>query len=77
MKLVDNWLVVIKKSASFWLALVSAALSAAELALPLFNGAVPPKTFATASMITAVLAAVARVIHQASLHKPDALGNRT
>jgi hypothetical protein len=77
MKLVDNWLSVIKRSTSFWLALLSAALSAAELALPLFNGVVPPRMFATASMITAVLAAIARVIHQASLHQPDALGNRT
>ena len=69
MKLVDNWWDVAKKSWSLRFAVVSAALSAAELALPLFNGTVPPKVFATASLITMVLAAVARVIHQQNLHE--------
>ena len=53
---------------SFWLMVLSAALGAAELALPLFNGVFPPKLFATASMLVGVAAAVARVVYQASMH---------
>jgi hypothetical protein len=73
MKLIDNWRAVISKSWSFWLMIASAALGAAELALPLFNGVFPPKLFATASMVVGILAAVARVVYQASMHdeKPD------
>lgn len=73
MKLIDNWRAVISKSWSFWLMIASAALGAAELALPLFNGVFPQKLFATASMVVGILAAVARVIYQASMHdeKPD------
>lgn len=68
MKLIDNWRAVISKSWSFWLMIASAALGAAELALPLFNGVFPQKLFATASMVVGILAAVARVIYQASMH---------
>ena len=73
MKLIDNWRAVISKSWSFWLMIASAALGAAELALPLFNGVFPQKLFATASMVVGILAAVARVVYQASMHdeKPD------
>ncbi len=73
MKLIDNWRAVITKSWSFWLMVLSAALGAAELALPLFNGVFPQKVFATASMVLGVAAAVARVVYQATLHeeKPD------
>ena len=69
MKLIDNWRAVISKSWSFWLMIASAALGAAELALPLFNGVFPQKLFATASMVVGILAAVARVIYQASMHE--------
>ena len=71
MKLIDNWRAVISKSWSFWLMIASAALGAAELALPLFNGVFPPKTFAIASMITGILAAVARTIQQKSMHDDE------
>lgn len=73
MKLIDNWRAVISKSWSFWLMIASAALGAAELALPLFNGVFPQKLFATASMVVGIMAAVARVVYQASMHdeKPD------
>lgn len=69
MKLIDNWRAVISKSWSFWLMIASAALGAAELALPLFNGVFPQKMFATASMLVGIAAAVARVVYQASMHE--------
>jgi len=68
MKLAKFWW----KSWSFWLMLASAALGAAELALPLFNGVFPPKLFATASMIVGIAAAVARTVYQASMHDDSA-----
>lgn len=67
MKLIENWKCVLKRSTAFWLAVGSAALSAAELTLPLFTSVVPPKLFASLSMVTAIAAAMARVIHQASI----------
>ena len=54
---------------SFWLMIVTSALGAAELALPLFNGVIPQKAFAIASLITAVFAAIARTIQQKSMHE--------
>lgn len=61
------------KAWSFWLAVIAAILGAAELALPLFNSFVPPRTFAWASFVTTALAAVARTIQQQSMRdeKPD------
>lgn len=69
MKLVYKWY----RSWSFWLMLLTSALGAIEVALPLFNGIFPPKLFAIASIITGVLAAIARTIQQKSMHdeKPD------
>lgn len=59
------------KSWSFWLMILTTILGAAEVALPLFSSVVPPKTFAIASMVTGIAAAVARTIQQKSMH-PDA-----
>ena len=59
---------------SFWLMVLTSILGAIEVALPLFNGVFPPKTFAIASLITGIAAAVARTIQQKSMHpdeKPD------
>jgi hypothetical protein len=67
MKLVYKWY----RSWSFWLMIVTSALGAAELALPLFNGVIPPKVFAYASMITAILAAIARTVQQKSMHEGE------
>lgn len=69
MKLIENWKAVLQKSWSLWLAVLSAALSAIEVTLPLFTTVVPPNLFASLSMITAIAAAMARVIHQASMHQ--------
>lgn len=59
------------KAWSFWLMLLTAALGAVEIALPLFNGVFPPKTFAIASLITGIAAAVARTIQQKSMQDDD------
>lgn len=69
MKLIENWRSVVGKSWAFWLSIISAILSAIEVWLPMANILVPPKTFAIASGVVAVLAAVARVVYQASLHE--------
>ena len=58
------------KSWSFWLMILTAILGAAEVAFPLFTSVLPPKTFAVASMLTGIAAAVARTIQQKSMH-PD------
>jgi len=71
MKLIRNWKDVLTLSWSVRLALLSAALSAAELGVPLFREAVPPRMFATASMIVGVAAAIARVIAQQNLTPPE------
>jgi hypothetical protein len=69
MKLIDNWRAVVSKSWALWLSLLSATLSAIEVWLPMANVLFPPKTFAIASGVVAVLAAVARVVYQASIHE--------
>ncbi len=66
MKLVYKWYL----SWSFWLMVLTSILGAIEVAFPLFNGVFPPKTFAIASLITGIAAAVARTIQQKSMH-PD------
>lgn len=52
---------------SIRLAVLSAALGALELSLPLWQGLVPDNVFASLSTITAASAAVARVIKQEGL----------
>jgi hypothetical protein len=59
------------KSWSFWLMILTAILGAIEVALPLFTSVVPPKTFAVASTLTGVAAAIARTIQQQSMHPND------
>lgn len=66
MKLIED----VKNMPKFWsvrLAVLSAALSAVELALPMFSQSVQPGVFAGLSMVVAVSAAVARTIKQESL----------
>jgi len=46
------------------LAIISAALCALEVSLPLWSGVVPQSVFAALSTVTAAASAVARVIRQ-------------
>jgi hypothetical protein len=72
MTLIDDWKAKAGKLWSVRLALLSAALSAAEVALPYFNGFLPPKTMAVLALVTAAGAAVARIVAQPELHDGDA-----
>jgi len=60
----------VKNAPKFWsvrLAVLSAALTAIELTLPMFSQVVPQGVFAGLSMAVAVSAAVARTIKQEAL----------
>jgi len=65
-KLIDD----VKNAPRFWsvrLAVLSAALTAVELTLPMFSQVVPNGVFASLSMLVAIGAAVARTVKQESL----------
>lgn len=67
MKFIDDWK---KKAHRLWsvrLALLSAALSAAEFALPYFAPEVPSRRFAFLAFVVGVGAAVSRIIAQPSV----------
>lgn len=66
MKLIDD----VRNVPKFWsvrLAVLSAALSAAELALPMLSQSIPPGVFGALSMVLAISAAVARTVKQEAL----------
>lgn len=69
MNLIDNWKAVATKAWSMRLVLLSAVLSAAEVALPYLDGAMPRGTFAILAMAVSVSAAVARLVAQPEMHK--------
>jgi len=61
-----------KQAGKLWsirLAVVAAALGAAELSLPLWDGVVSDGVFAAMSSVVAIGAAVARVIKQEAIHR--------
>jgi hypothetical protein len=66
MKLIDNWKHCYKMF-SVILAMLLAALSAAQTMLPSFQTVVPAEKFAWVSMIVSVAIAIARVIKQEAL----------
>jgi hypothetical protein len=63
-QLIPEWKWALQKAWSIRLAVISAALSAAELALPMLTPVYPGKYLIVASAIVAVAAAVARVVAQ-------------
>jgi hypothetical protein len=69
MNLIDNWKAVATKAWSMRLALLSAVLSAAEVALPYLDGAMPRGMFAVLALVVSISAAVARLIAQPEMHK--------
>jgi hypothetical protein len=60
---------VLLKAWSVRLALLGAAFSAAEVALPFFDPFLPPKTMAVLALIASAGAAIARVVAQPELSK--------
>ncbi|MBU3577562.1 hypothetical protein [Polynucleobacter sp. UK-Kesae-W10] len=69
MKLIDDWKTVAVKAWSMRLALLSATFSGAEVALPYFNGIVPPGTFAVLALVISVGAALSRLVHQPKMYQ--------
>lgn len=69
MELIQDAKTVLLKAWSIRLAVLSAAFSAAEVALPFFDGLVPPRTMAILALVTSSGAAIARLISQPQLHK--------
>lgn len=71
MTLIDNAKEVFLKAWSIKLSVLSAVLSAAEVALPFFTDFVPPRTMAVLAVFTAAGSAAARLVAQpVSLPKP-------
>lgn len=64
MTLIDNARDVLLKAWSIRLALLSAVLSAAEVALPFFTTFIPPNTMAILAVLTSAGAALARLVAQ-------------
>jgi len=64
MTLIDNAREVLLKAWSIRLALLSALLSAMEVALPFFTDFVPPNTMAVLAVLTSAGAAIARLVAQ-------------
>ena len=64
MTLIDNAREVLLKAWSVRLALLSAVLSAAEVALPFFTTFIPPNTMAILAVLTSAGAAIARLVAQ-------------
>lgn len=69
MNLIDNWKAVAIKAWSMRLVVLSAILSGAEVALPLFDDAFRRGTFALLAVVVSLAAAVARIVSQPELHK--------
>lgn len=64
MNLIPDWKRRWRKLWSIRLALLSATLSGAELAVPYLGGFLPPAMFSMLAVLTAVAAAIARVVAQ-------------
>ncbi len=64
MELIEDAKTVLMKAWSVRLALLSAVLSAMEVALPFFTTFIPPHTMAILAVCTSAGAAIARVVAQ-------------
>lgn len=64
MTLIDNAKEVLFKAWSIRLALLSAIISAMEVALPFFTTFIPPNTMAILAVLTSAGAAIARLVAQ-------------
>jgi hypothetical protein len=69
MTLIDNWKAVAIRAWSMRLVVLSAILSGAEVALPLFSDAVHRGTFAALAIVVSLGAAVSRLVAQPKLHQ--------
>ncbi len=69
MNLIDDWKAVATKAWSMRLALLSAALSALEVAMPYLDNTMPKGRFAILSSVVALAAGVARIVAQPKMRK--------
>ena len=69
MKLNRQWKYIMARAWSVRLMLASAILGAVGVSLPLFSEIIPREVFAGLSMLTAILAAVVRVIDQPGMDR--------
>ncbi len=67
MKLIDDWKAVALKAWSLRLALISAVLSALEVAVPYLDGWFERGTFAMLAGAVSLVAAIARLVAQQEL----------
>ncbi|MBI2240305.1 MAG: hypothetical protein HYU59_05815 [Magnetospirillum gryphiswaldense] len=74
MRLVDDWLSVLRKAWSIRLIALAALLSGLEIAIPLLDGVVdlPRGLFAALSGVVTSAALVARLVAQRSMNDADA-----
>ena len=77
MALIEDAKTVLMKAWSIRLALLAAAFSAAEVALPFFAPFVPPKTMAVLALIASAGAAIARVVAQPTMHPSKGVEDET
>ena len=68
MTMIDGWQDVARKAWSMRLSLACAVFSGIEAALPMLAGWMPQGVFAGLSFLTAIAAAVSRVVLQEELH---------
>lgn len=71
MNILAGWQHILRKAWSVRLALLSALLSAAEVAVQLLATVSPRPWFAMAAAATSLAAAIARVVAQPQLAQPD------
>lgn len=69
MNLINDWRRTLRYAWSLRLVMLAAALSAAEVVLPLFVDAMPRGVFAGLSLLAAVGGAVARVVAQPRMER--------
>ena len=70
--LIPDWSLVLKKAWSVRLAVLAAAFSAAEVALPFFTPFFPDRTMAVLAVLASTGAVIARIWAQPSMHAEDA-----
>lgn len=71
MKLIDDWLKVVKKAWSIRLMILAAFLSGLETILPYFSDKIPTGVFAIASFVITAFALLARIIAQPKMDSDE------
>ena len=66
--LIPDWRLILRKAWSVRLAVLAAAFSAAEVALPFFTPFFPPKTMAVLAALASTGAVIARIWAQPAMH---------